>query len=140
MLKVLLVSLDKDSLSGLASGLAKHGDVELSRAESGIKALDMIADAAVDLVVADESLGDMTGLEFIGKLLSVNPMVNSALVSSLSHQDFHDASEGLGVLAQLPIRPGDEEAEGILQRLKDVKDITAGVDGITQKWPTSFWQ
>jgi len=128
MLKLLLVSPDKDSLSRLASALAKHHDVDLSWAESGSKALDMISESAVDLVVTDESLGDMTGLEFAGKLLSVNPMVNCASVSSLSSENFHEASEGLGLLTQLPIRAGEEQAEDLLKRLKQIKDLTAGTN------------
>ena len=123
MLKLLLVSPDKDAMSALASALAKHGDVELSWAESGGKALGLASDTAVDLVVTDESLGDMTGLEFAQRLLSVNAMINCAAVSRLSPEEFHEASEGLGLLAQLPIRPGEEEAEDLLQRLKNLKNL-----------------
>jgi len=119
----LLVGPDKDSFADLASALERHGDVDLFWAESGGEALDMISEAAVDLVVTDERLVDMTGLEFSGRLISVNPMINCAVVSSLSSEDFHEASEGLGVLAQLPIRPGEEEAKDLLQRLKNLKDL-----------------
>lgn len=128
MLKLLLVSPDKDSLSDLASALAKHGDVDLSWAESGGKALDVVSGTAVDLVVSDERIGDMTGLELAERLLSVNPMINCASVSPLSPEDFHEASEGLGLMAQLPIRPGEEEAKDLLQRLKNLKDLTAGMN------------
>jgi CheY-like chemotaxis protein len=127
MHKLLLVSPNKGSLSGLASALAKHGDVDLSWAESGGKALNMVSDAAFDLVVTDERLGDMTGLELAGKLLSVNPMINCAAVSPLSSEDFHEASEGLGLMAQLPIQPGREQAGELLQRLRYLKNLTAGV-------------
>jgi len=125
MLRLLLVSSNKESLSGLASALSKHNNIDLSWAASGHKALDMVSKRDVDLVVTDESLGDMTGLEFAGKLLMVNPVVNCASVSSLSSEDFHDASEGLGVLMQLPARPGEKQAEDLLQRLKQIKDLTA---------------
>ncbi len=123
MRTILLVCGDIDSFADLASALARYGDVDLFWAESGGEALDMISEAAVDLVVTDERLVDMTGLEFSGRLISVNPMINCAVVSSLSLEDFHEASEGLGVLAQLPIRPGAEEAEDLLRRLKNMKDL-----------------
>lgn len=125
MLRLLLVSSNKESLSGLASALSKHNDVDLSWAESGDKALHMVSERAVDLVVTDESLGDMTGLEFAGRLLTVNPMVNCASVGSLSSEDFHEASEGLGMLMQLPVGPGEKQAEDLLQRLKQIRDLTA---------------
>jgi len=126
MLKLLLVIPNKASLSGLASALAEHGDVDLSWAESGEKALDIASDTAIDLVVTDERLGDMTGLEFAGRLLSVNPIINCASVSHLSPENFHEVSEGLGLMAQLPIQPGKEDAEELLQHLKHLKSLTGG--------------
>jgi CheY-like chemotaxis protein len=126
MLKLLLVSPNKASLSGLASALAEHGDVDLSWAESGEKALDIASDTAIDLVVTDERLGDMTGLEFAGRLLSVNPIINCASVSHLSPENFHEVSEGLGLMAQLPIQPSKEDAEELLQHLRNLKSLTGG--------------
>ena len=126
MLKLLLVSPNKASLSGLASALVEHGDVDLSWAESGEKALDIASDTAIDLVVTDERLGDMTGLEFAGRLLSVNPIINCASVSHLSPEDFHEVSEGLGLMAQLPIQPSKEDAEKLLQRLRNLKSHMGG--------------
>jgi hypothetical protein len=54
------------------------------------------------------------------KLLSINPMINCAAVSPLPHEAFHEASEGLGVLAQLPVAPGKPDAEKLLRHLKDI--------------------
>ena len=125
MLKLLLVSPDKDSLSGLASALMEHIDVDLLWAESGETALDIASETAIDLVVADERLGDTTGLEFAGRLLSVNPMINCACVSRLSPEKFHEVSEGLGLVAQLPVQPGKEHADELLQRLRHIKNLTA---------------
>jgi len=127
MIKLLLISPNKNSLQNLASALVEHADVDLSWAESGKNALEIVTDSAIDLVVTDESLGDMTGLEFAGRLLSVNPMINCASVSSLSPEEFHEISEGLGIMVQLPLQPGKEHAEELLQRLKDIKMLMAGV-------------
>jgi CheY-like chemotaxis protein len=129
MLKILLVSPDKGSLSGLASAWTGSGDVDLMWAESGKMALGIASNIAIDLVVTDERLGDMTGLEFAGKLLAVNPMINCASINHLPSEAFHEASEGLGLLAQLPVHPGKEHAEELLQRLKYIKILTAGVQG-----------
>ncbi|MBC8419908.1 MAG: response regulator [Desulfobacteraceae bacterium] len=126
MLKLLFVTPKKENLFDLASSLAARGNVEVSWAESGEKALDMISDTSVDLMVADEELGDMTGLELASRLLRVNPMTNCAMVSALSAEEFHKVSEGLGLIAQLPIRPDAEHAEGLLNRLKRLKEL--GVD------------
>lgn len=126
MLKLLLVSSDKGALSDLASALVQHSDVDLSWAESGAAALSIVSNAAVDLIVTDETLGDMTGLEFAGRLLTVNPMIHCASVSRLSPEKFHEVSEGLGMMAHLPAQPGKEHAQDLLKRLKHIKNLMAG--------------
>jgi CheY-like chemotaxis protein len=123
MFKLLLVSPDKTSLSGLASALAEYGDVDLSWAEYGKEALDIASNNTFDLVITDEWIGDMTGLEFADRLLSVNPRINCASVSQLSADEFHDATEGLGVMAQLPNQPGREDAEKLIQSLGNLKSL-----------------
>ena len=80
----------------------------------------MIAEDDFDLVVADENLGDMTGLEFIRAIVSKRPMVNCAAISSLTPEDFHEAGEGLGILMQLPVSPGQKHAEMLLEQLKSI--------------------
>lgn len=126
MLKLLLVSSDKDALSDFSSALAQHDDVELSWAESGKTALQRALTTLFDLIITDEILADMTGLEFAGKLLTVNPMINCASVSRLSPEKFHEASEGMGLMAQLPAKPGKAQAEDLLQRLKHIKSLVGG--------------
>jgi DNA-binding NarL/FixJ family response regulator len=121
MMKLLLVSPDKNPLSELASALKEHDDVELLTTESGEKALAMVSESAVDLVVTDEELGDMTGLEFARRLISLNPMINCATVSGLEPERFHEVSEGLGLMDQLPTRPGKEDAERLLRNLRLIK-------------------
>jgi DNA-binding NarL/FixJ family response regulator len=121
MIKLLLASPDESSLSELASALKEHDDVELLTTESGEKALSMISESAIDLVVTDEELGDMTGLEFARRLISLNPMINCATVSGLEPERFHEVSEGLGLMDQLPTRPGKEDAERLLRNLRLIK-------------------
>jgi CheY-like chemotaxis protein len=120
MYRLLLVSRDKDSLSGLSSALESYKDITLEILASGEKALAMLSARAVDLVVADEDLGDMTGLELVRRLLKINPMINCAVVSSLPHEEFHEASEGLGIMSQLPKRPGVTDAEELIKTLKQI--------------------
>jgi hypothetical protein len=67
----------------------------------------------------------MTGLEFIEKVISRKPMVNCAAVTSLLPADFHEASEGLGILMQLPARPGPEQAEKLLSQLKTILEVVS---------------
>jgi DNA-binding response OmpR family regulator len=126
MLKILLVCSDKDALSDFASALLRHGEVELSWAETGETALQRASTTPLDLIITDEMLKDMTGLEFAGRLLTVNPMVNCVSLSRLPPEKFHEVSEGMGLMAQLPAKPGKAHAEELLQRLKHIKRLMAG--------------
>jgi CheY-like chemotaxis protein len=109
MISILLVSRNKASLSELKAGLEAYGG-QATWAESGTEALSKVAERAVDLLVADEFLADMTGLDLVKMVISKRPMINCAVVSSLSPADFHEAGEGLGILMQLPAGPNREDA------------------------------
>lgn len=83
MNKLLMVTPDKAPFNEFVLVLVQNDDIELSWAETGQRALDMLSGSPLDLVVVDEKLGDMTGIEFIEALVSVNPMINCAAVSPL---------------------------------------------------------
>ena len=118
-----MVTPDKAPFNEFALVLAQNDDVELSWAETGQRALNMVSGTTLDLVVVDEKLGDMTGIEFIETLVSVNPMINCAAVSPLPSAEFHEVSEGLGILAQLPVQPGAKDAEDLLKLLNHLKKL-----------------
>ena len=122
IIKILLVSQDEASMSAFKAGLEEN-QVQTAWAESGSNAIAKIAEGSFDLVVTDEDLSDMTGLEFIEKVISKKPMVNCAAVTSLLPADFHEASEGLGILMQLPVDPGQEQAEKLLSQLKTILNL-----------------
>jgi CheY-like chemotaxis protein len=124
MLNILLVSRYTTSISALKAGLEEN-DVQATWAESGSYALSILAKRDFDLVVTDENLGDMTGLEFIKTVIAKKPMINYAAVSSFLPEDFHEASEGLGILMQLPVNPGHEYAEELLEHLEKIMNLSA---------------
>jgi len=123
---VLLASNKQESFSELASFL-ENNNMQISWVESGEKAISMIKDQVFDLVITDEKLSDMTGLEFVKKLVIVNPMINCAAVSSLSSENFHEASEGLGILMQLPPNPDKDNAEMLLNHLNKILNMTSNI-------------
>jgi CheY-like chemotaxis protein len=122
--QLLFVTPDRSNFTDLSSEIEKQGGT-IHWAASGDQALETIAEQAVDLVVTDERLGDMTGLELIGRLVAVNPMINSATVSSLSAKAYHEASEGLGILMQLPPSPNRADGERLMAHLNQILGLTA---------------
>ncbi|MBN1626741.1 MAG: response regulator [Deltaproteobacteria bacterium] len=123
MIKILVVNRDEKNFGDLISALKGNGDIELELSDSGEKALAEVADKAIDLVVTDEDLGDMTGLELVKGILKINCMINFAVVSGLSAGDFHEASEGLGVMTQLPKRPDKNDADDMIKTLRRIKGM-----------------
>lgn len=124
MLAVLIAGNDKDKFDTLSNTLIETDEVEIAWTGSGGSVLELIQVKAFDMVVADERLGDMTGLELAGRMLHVNPMINTAVVTGLSEDDFHEASEGLGVLMGLTSKPGREESLALFEKLKRIKGLS----------------
>jgi len=121
--RILLVTPDKANFSELSAEIEKQG-ASVSWAASGSQALGTLAETAVDLVLTDETLGDMSGLEFVGRLVATNPMINCAAVSSLSPRAYHEATEGLGILMQLPPGPGAVDGQRLIAHLNQVMGLT----------------
>ena len=111
MPRILMVTENADQFEELARALNDRPRVETLWAHDGVRALEKAAAESPDLVVVDESLGGMNGLEWIRHLMGVNAFIPTAAVSRQPRDAFHEASEGLGVMVQLPARLGKFEAE-----------------------------
>jgi DNA-binding NtrC family response regulator len=126
MINLLLVTSHKTAFSDFSRELITRNGVSVAWADSGADALSMVSEKRFDLVVTDEKLSDMPGLVFAKKLVTQDPMVNCAAVSPLPEEAFHEASEGLGLLAKLPLSPGKKDAQNLLERLLMIKGMTSG--------------
>jgi len=120
MVRLLLVGMESDRFTKIVKAFRENPIVALDHADSGGSALASLIDKTADLVVADEQLSDMSGLAFAAKLVAENPMVNCALVSALGDEAFHEAGEGLGILAKLPPEPDESHGAKLLQQLKRI--------------------
>lgn len=118
MNRILIATAERSRLTKFADAMAVDPEIRVAWADSGTAAL---ADATAHpplAVIVDESLPDMEGLELVRRLLPINAMIFTAVVSGLPAKRFHEDSEGLGVLAQLPPRPTPSHAAELLGRLK----------------------
>ncbi len=125
MPNILIASSAMEAMAELTDFMARQDAVSLSLADGGSAALERVTRQRFDLVVMDETLADMSGLELARRLVVASPMANLALVSSLPAEAFHEASEGLGVLAQLPPSPGAEQSRELLAQLDRILNMTA---------------
>ena len=113
-----------DYLAGLQIYLEKKlsRKIEIVRKGNRINSrfVQRVEKDTIDVVVVDVQLLDEEPLTLVTELMKKQPLINCAMVSSLPHEDFHEYSEGLGVFMQLPLSPGEEEAEKMLEILKSI--------------------
>ena len=115
---ILMVTNKRENLASLARALGVEGTVRVDWAFKRSKALEHVATCKPDLVVVDEYIGYLNNLDFIRQLVRVDAFVPAAAVSRLPRETFHDVAEGLGILVQLPPRPGVWEAEQLMALLE----------------------
>ncbi len=120
MVRIMVVSKVSASLKELESRLRKRDEVELIHAASKKEALENVEKNNIDVVVTDAELMDGEPLALVNELMQEKPLINCAMVSSLSPEDFHEYTEGFGVFMQLPPNPGEKEAEKMLGILDSI--------------------
>jgi DNA-binding NarL/FixJ family response regulator len=123
MLRFVLATNRPKAWQAFAAALSSNPEVQLTHVVSGAETLAAARPPAPDLVIIDADLPDTTPLELVQKLLMVNAMVNTAVVSPLSEEEFHEASEGLGVLGRLPNEPGESDAANLLHKLRKLLGV-----------------
>jgi len=120
MPKILLVTPSPASLATLSAALLAMPEVKIAWVSAGEQALAAAAESRPDLIVVDEQIRDMSAQSLLNRLLLWDAMVNTAVVSGRSEEDFHEFYEGLGIMAQLPLHPGRAEAEQLMRRLGEL--------------------
>lgn len=124
MKQILAVSSDELVFNKMNQYLSKHEDVTVTSIHTGDEALKKIKDTSFDLVIAEETLSDMGGVDFVKKCIAINFMINCVLTGSKTPEKFHEDTEGLGVLMQLPASPNREDVEQLLKYLDKIqKDV-----------------
>ena len=125
MTQILFAGRDISSLPAFKRAIEESGG-QVTCLDTGKGALYAVSEKTFDLLIAAEKLEDMSGMGLIEAVVTRQPMLNCAVVSSLSPDDYHEASEGLGILMQLPAEPGREEAEALINHLKKIQSFKVG--------------
>jgi CheY-like chemotaxis protein len=125
MVRILVATTRPEIMELFSDALTSDPEVHLQHVVSGADALLAVRTASPDLVVIDLDLPDFKPLDLVAQLLMVNAMVNTAVLSPLSEAEFHEASEGLGILGRLPVKPGRGDAVDLLEKLRRVLGQTS---------------
>ena len=124
-MRILVATTRPEIMELFSDALTSDPEVHLQHVVSGADALLAVRTASPDLVVIDLDLPDFKPLDLVAQLLMVNAMVNTAVLSPLSEAEFHEASEGLGILGRLPVKPGRGDAVDLLEKLRRVLGQTS---------------
>ena len=120
MINILIIGQENDALSSLNTILSSQDEVSTLVAGSEKEAEASMAANTFQLVIIDETVGKRSGIEIAKGLVASNPFLNCALIGSLPHEEFHEATEGLGVLAQIPTTPSTDDIEKLLTSLRKI--------------------
>lgn len=123
MPSILLVGRKSASLTNFVTELKAKKEIDVVQVDSGDAALSLINGKKIDVVIVTDSLADESPLSFVKILTKKHPLINCAMVSSLPQEEFHEITEGLGLLMQLPIESGALEAEKMVQLLESISAL-----------------
>lgn len=93
--------------SGVPTGVVATGDEVLQSA----RGKNLLA------VILTQDVEVMTGVELVHRLIAINAMIHVAWASALTKKEFHEVTEGLGILMKLSPTPDVEEASCLAERL-----------------------
>jgi len=106
---ILIVTPRTAALDAFADALALGVGVELRFADSWPNARAAVQAMPPAFAVIDQGLEAGEPLALAKQLVMVNAMINVAVVSGLDAAAFHDAAEGLGILAPVPATPSAQD-------------------------------
>lgn len=106
-----------DELASFLGPLRAMDGARVALAVDGAATLDLVRAEAPDFVIVDEGLADMQPFDLVLEIMKINAMVNTVAMSGLSDEDFHEASEGLGILACVPLLPGEADGAALAGKL-----------------------
>lgn len=123
MKHILLVSGEKEVFSPLESVFTEN-KITFEWAGTAKKAVAQLGEKKIDLVITDETLPDMAGRKLVETIIFKNPMIDCVVLSALTHDQFHEAYEGLGVLMQFPLEPDKRYARKLLDHMDRIARIS----------------
>ena len=126
MKQAVFVNRDKAQFKELEQMLGQHS-FEIKWCATGKELLSLIANTPkgqwIDLVIMEEVMPDMDAKALVEAVITQSPMTNCAITGTMAKKKFHDVHEGYGVLMQLPVQPGQDDARNLEDQLKKIRFI-----------------
>jgi DNA-binding NarL/FixJ family response regulator len=114
---ILLVTTRPSQMRPFAEALCEESRMQMITAVSAEEAIDAARRAKIVLAIVDERIGETAGLDLIKHLIEIDAFMHAAVLSDADEEDFHNRSEGLGVLARLTLMPDQKDARRLYELL-----------------------
>lgn len=117
-MEILAVTSRSAGLSDFLNALQVESGMGVVVATSGAAAMERIKTDLPPFVVLDKALPDFKPLKLAMEILTVNAMTNMAAITDLSDEDYHEESEGLGILCAIAPEPSMADAQKVAEMFK----------------------
>jgi DNA-binding response OmpR family regulator len=117
---ILLVTSRPAQLKEFVQTLDRDKETVVVTVESIQEAILAAEELRPLLVIVDDQVWGVAGLDIIRRLIEVNAFIQTAVISELSDREFHNRSEGLGILSKLPLIPMKNDAQKLIKQLEIV--------------------
>jgi DNA-binding NarL/FixJ family response regulator len=117
---ILLATARLPKLTPFAENLREVSRMRINTAGTAEEALDAARQRNIALAVVDDRIGEITGLELVKRLVETDAFMLTAVLNDDEEEEFHDRSEGLGILTRLPLAPGPDDAQRLYELLRGI--------------------
>jgi DNA-binding response OmpR family regulator len=115
--RLLIATENRAFYEPILENLVKDRRIEVEWTADAATTLTRVKAARPDLLIVDARIGGRDGFVLCREVLKIDAFVNMAAVSDLDDDEFHEASEGLGLVGRLPSRPVIGDFERLLELL-----------------------
>lgn len=123
MTRIFFVTGKSGEFDVFKEGLPEEWDYSLGDCSSKEFGLSIIKNNSVDLVVVGSELSDCKSIDFVKIIMKEYPLINCAMVSDLSHDDFHEATEGYGLFMQIPNNADAEDGAKMVELYQSITGL-----------------
>jgi len=125
---IVTVSAQAESWRGFTDALKELLSADIITVGSSSEAISLAQKNCPLAMVIDQNALDKPLAEMVREIMVIDAMINVACLSDLPEDEFHEKTEGLGILMQLSPNPDVSEAFQLASRIRQVS-TTQGVTG-----------
>lgn len=114
---IVIVSPRPDLWRHFAETLGHPSGIQIEMVKSGAAAIEVAQKRNPLAMILDRDIPDISRTNLVRQVLFINAMIHIAWVSAMPEDEFHQVTEGLGILMKLSPTPDSDQARELVARL-----------------------